>query len=310
MPPAPRRAQSSGSKWWLLLPFLILGLMLGYFVLSQGVPKPVTDAPAVEGGYVNEDYNVPAVGRGPDQIEDSAGDPTVLTANQLYAQPVPVPVRCDLPLVDDVEDELQLQSRMTDLSECLTKTFGPALEEAGYVAYQPRVVVYDTSGSTPCGDLEPVGAFYCGANQGIYLSSDLSMLGGPEIVGIDFVMAHEYAHNIQGRSGILVQRVHEHRSAVGIEEENEVNRRLETQADCLAGTFFSSVEDSVGYSASDMDYILDIAHSVGDDQFLPPEELPSTHGTSASRALWLTRGFDADEYGVCNTFVAPLEEVE
>lgn len=288
---------------------LVLALMVGYLLLSRDVPA-LPEQPSVKGEYVNEDYAIPAVGSGPAEIEDSLGDPTVLTDNGLYSEPVPAPVRCDPPDVSDVDDKLQLQSRMTSLSECLTKTFGPALEEAGYIAYQPRVLVYDTGGSTPCGELEPVGAFYCGANQGIYLSHDLSLLAGDDVAGLDYVFAHEYAHNLQGRAGILVQRIHEHRSAVGVEEENEVNRRLETQADCFAGSFFTSVEESIGYTEADKDYITDVARSVGDDQFLPPEELPSTHGTSASRELWLTRGLAAKEYGECNTFVAPLHEVE
>lgn len=310
VPPAPRSTKKGGSKWWLLLPFLVLGLMVGYFILSRDVPNPPPSRPAVEVTYVNEDYAAPAMGTGPTEIEDSFGDPSVLTSNDLYMQTVPTPVRCEPPEVSDVTDKRELQSRMANLSECLTKTFGPALEDAGYVAYQPRVVVYDTTGTTPCGPLEPVGAFYCGANQGIYVASDISTLAGSDVVGIDYVFAHEYAHNLQGRAGILAQRIHEHRSAAGVAEENEVNRRLETQADCLAGSFFKSAEESVGYTAGDKSYIVDVARSVGDDQFLPPEELPSTHGTSASRELWVTRGFDAVDYGDCNTFVAPVDEIE
>ncbi|NLE98912.1 MAG: hypothetical protein GX596_13130 [Propionibacterium sp.] len=302
-PPAPKR---SGSAWWLVLPLVVLGLMVGYYALTQGADDTAT----VDGvDYLHEDYAVPAVGEGPTQVVDTLDNPAALTDNPLYVQPVPIPVRCEPSDVTNVRDTAELQRRMDELSECLTRTFGPALEASGFQAYQPRVLVYDSAGVTPCGDLDMPNAFYCGANQGIYLSADLYRIAGTHQSRIDYVMAHEYAHNVQGRTGILIQRVYEQRKAVSEAGELEVNRRLETQADCLAASFVTSVADSVGYTDADRQEILSAARSVGDDQFLPPEDLPSTHGTSASRALWTERGFGATVFGDCNTFVAPADEV-
>jgi uncharacterized protein len=249
------------------------------------------------------------VGEGPAQVVDSQDNPALLTENPFYEQPVPIPVRCEPYEVTDVRDKDELQRRSTDLSECLTRTFGPALEASGFDAYQPRVLVYAGEGTTPCGDLEMPGAFYCGANQGIYLSADVGRLAGSTQTGVDYVLAHEYAHNVQGRTGILIQRIYEQRKASEGGLELEVNRRLETQADCLAASFVSSVSDSVGYTERDRALVIAAARSVGDDQFLPPEELPSTHGVSDSRQLWTERGLAASTFGDCNTFVAPSEEV-
>lgn len=301
----PPRRKKSGSAWWLALPIVVVGLMLGYLALTQG--SDVAGPSGVD--YVNEDYTVPAVGEGPTQVVDTRDNPAMLTDSPLYAQPVPIPVRCEATDMDDVRDKDELQRRMNELTECLTRTFGPALEAAGFEAYQPRVLVYDTTGSTPCGELDMPNAFYCGANQGIYLSADLYRIAGTHQSRIDYVMAHEYAHNVQGRTGILIQRVYEQRKATSEGGELEVNRRLETQADCFAATFISSVAESIGYTDEDRDQIIRAARSVGDDQFLPPEDLPATHGTSASRELWTTRGFAAELFGDCNTFLAPASEI-
>lgn len=302
----PRRR--SGSAWWLALPIVVVALMVGYFSLTRGA-LVVQEVAGEDVAYVNEDYAVPASGEGPTQIVDTRDNPSVLTDSPFYDQPVPVPVRCEPADVTNLSDAAELQRRSSDMSECLTKTFGPALEASGFEAYQPRVLVYSTEGTTPCGELELPGAFYCGANQGIYLSADVAKLGGRNLAGVDYVLAHEYAHNVQGRTGILIQRVYEQRKATDEARELEVSRRLETQADCLAASFVNSVSESLGYTDRERGLIVDAARSVGDDMFLPPEELPSTHGVSASRELWTERGFSATRFGDCNTFIAPADEV-
>lgn len=303
----PRRR--SGSAWWLALPIVVVALMVGYFALTRGALVVPGQVAGEDVAYVNEDYAVPATGEGPTQIVDTRDNPSVLTDSPFYDRPVPVPVRCEPADVTDLSDAAELQRRSSDMSECLTKTFGPALEASGFEAYQPRVLVYSTQGTTPCGELELPGAFYCGANQGIYLSADVAKLGGRNLAGVDYVLAHEYAHNVQGRTGILIQRVYEQRKATDEARELEVSRRLETQADCLAASFVTSVSESLGYTDRERSLIVDAARSVGDDMFLPPEELPSTHGVSASRQLWTERGFAATSFGDCNTFVAPADEV-
>lgn len=300
-PRPPKR--KSGSALWLALPVVVVALMVGYYALSRG------NSPQETVAYVNEEYVVPAAGTGPKQVVDTFDDPDVLTKNKLYEEPIAVPVRCEPASVEDIRDEDQLQARMTDLAECLTRSFGPAIEAAGYEPYQPRVLVYSTVNNTPCGELEMPGAFYCGANQGIYMSTDISRIAGKDLARLDYVMAHEYAHNVQGRTGILVQRIYAQRAASSKSMGLEINRRLETQADCLAATFVASAGDSLGYGDEDRQQIVDAARRVGDDRFMPPEELPGGHGVSDSRQLWVERGFDASLFQECNTFVAPADEV-
>lgn len=268
-------------------------------------PEREPDTPPVPSdGYQHEDYAVPAVGAGPVQVYDPYDDSSLLDANPFYEQQVPRPIRCDATEVDDVRDRAQLQARSTDMMECLTKLYGPTLEDAGFEAYHPRALVYEGTGSSPCGDLEPIGAFYCPANQSIYVSAEISELTNTYVAALDFVIAHEYSHNVQGRNGQLLQRYYEQEKAASSDEVNEVNRRLETQADCYAASAMDAMWESLGYKSDDEWVFEALADVVGD-----PPSGGGTHGVPESRALWSARGYDADRYGVCNTFVAPSDEV-
>lgn len=310
--PWPPAKKKSGNLWWLALPVVVLGMMMGYFVLTQASKGPGTGGGGTPGDdnevvYVNEEYQVPGAGQGPSEVVDSYNDPSLLDQNEFYKQKVPEPVRCEAADVSDVHNVAELEKRLQDLSECLTRTFGPPLEAAGYEPYQPRVMVYEgNGGNSPCGELEPQNAFFCGANQGIYFSADLVDVIGDDQTVWDYVMAHEYGHNVQGRNGILVQRHYSMRDAKSKPEAFELNRRLEVQADCFAASFIQSTTVSLGYDSGDHRSVVNAAKSVGD----PPDADEPLHGVSASRGLWAERGLKASTYQECNTFVAPSSEVK
>ncbi len=305
-PPPPRRR---GGTWlWVLLPATVLAVMVGYLVLTHQSGSSGDGTGDADVTYVNEEYTVPGADQGPTTVVDPLDDPSVLDRNPFYAQTVPVPVRCEADDVTDLSSTSQLAERLSDLSECLTRTFGPALEDAGFEAFQPRVTVYQGEGGEgPCGELPRQNAFFCAINQRIYFAQDLGDLVSKDLAAWDYVMAHEYAHNVQGRTGILVQRHYSARSAHSKAEALEVNRRLEVQADCLAGSFIRSGEHSLGYGASDRRRIVRTAERTGDD--IAGDNSPGTHGRSANRVLWTERGLEARTYEDCNTFVAPEEEV-
>lgn len=311
--PWPQPKKKSGSLWWLALPVVVLGLMMGYLVLTQSSKGPGNTGGGGTPGndnevvYVNEEYQVPGAGQGPSEVVDSYNDPSLLDSNEFYQQKVPEPVRCEAPDVANIRDADELEQRLQALSECLTRTFGPPLEAAGYEPYQPRVKVYEgNGGNSPCGELEPRNAFFCAANQGIYFSAELVDVIGDDQTVWDYVMAHEYGHNVQGRNGILVQRHYSMRDAKSKPQAFELNRRLEVQADCLAASFIQSVTVSLGYDSGDYRSVVKAAEFVGD----PPDAEEPLHGVSASRGLWTERGLKASTYQECNTFVAPSSEVK
>lgn len=325
--PSPKRG---GSGWWLALPLVVVALMIGYFALTQGAspgpeeptnhdPTPThtgpngdpsdddTDPPT-DVAYKNEDYRVPAIGQGPAEVYDPHDRPALLNANPFYSQKVAEPVFCEARAVEDVTDARSLQDRMEDLGECLTRVHGPALEAAGFKAHRPQVLVYSSDGESPCGKLDEAGAFYCPANQRIYMSDQISLIAGKDITAIDYVMAHEYSHNVQGRNGSLLQRYYEQKKLGSKEEQAEVTRRIETQADCYAAAFMHSVSHAMRYDDRDRELVIRTAGSVGDNPN-PKNGEPGTHGVAKSRMLWTKRGWEASTYNECNTFSAPSSEV-
>ena len=102
--------------------------------------------------------------------------------------------------------------------------------------------------TTKCGRTG-VNAFYCTADQQVYYSNLLPQALPGEVRNnkwtADIVMAHEFGHAVQGRTGILVSG-----HALGQESGDEGTalrymRRLETQADCFSGMFVRSVSLSL-----------------------------------------------------------------
>lgn len=274
--------------------------------------------------YQNEDYQVPSVSSSPPDLEipETMGElMDLLEANPIYEETFPVPVRCDLPLetgASSLSDEA-LEQRMTTYIDCLTRAWGPTLEAAGFIAYQPRVTVYPGGGTvnTPCGTAESMNAFYCGGDQNLYLAPDIAGVLPPataeERLLFELVMAHEYGHAMQGRTGVFAAS-----AILAYDEEDEavaleLSRRTEVQADCFAGLGLLSLGQSMGMDENDVAAMSQISFEIGDDQlaerFGGDPTVLGNHGTGQNRQLWIERGFSGTDISTCNTWVAPPDEV-
>lgn len=109
------------------------------------------------------------------------------------------------------------------------------------------------------------------------------------------VLAHEYGHHVQQLSGIMTAfNSRKYKNAKAVLPEL---RKIELQAECLSGAFLGSVWRSLDRRESDFRYVLNAAYST------------ATHGTAKNIAYWLTRGFQQDSPGACNTFTAPRSRV-
>ncbi|SDE02546.1 neutral zinc metallopeptidase [Auraticoccus monumenti] len=273
-----------------------------------------------EVAYENEDYEVPPESATPPALPDyptTFDDAYVaLEENPLYVQTMPEPVRCELPAGNPWEmGDDELDAYITEEMACLTRVWQPALNAAGWAEVRPQVTVYSDSVTSGCGSMqgeEAVNAFYCPADQSVYFSTlmfeYLPDLRQPNIAAL--VMAHEYGHNVQARSNLLIpgQLLVANTDDEGTQL--ELSRRLEVQADCFAGSFFTSTRTSLGLTEEDFAGMEQALFNIGDDQLTGDPDVVGNHGHGDNRQLWGARGWTSTALSVCNSFIAPSSEVE
>lgn len=260
--------------------------------------------------YQNDEYRVPAPDRNPPPlpVPQTYGEAEQwITDSTFYAQTVPAPVRCNSqPINVSTASDAQLESHFEGLMECLVRVWEMPITNAKFVIVRPTVTIYGEELTTKCGTTG-INAFYCSADQQVYYSRYLpqALPVGKSKWTADIVMAHEFGHALQGRTGILISA-----NALGQESgekrtELQYMRRLETQADCFSGMFIRSVSESMGVQQQDLDGILQIYVAIGDDELSGQPNIVGNHGLGRSRRYWGQMGLANSEVGKCNTFVAP-----
>ncbi len=183
---------------------------------------------------------------------------------------------------------------------------------AADLAYEPaHLVFFHTRVSTGCGPQgDSSGPFYCPADHTVYLNTDFfDSLG--RTFGIEspfaagYIVGHEVGHHVQQQLGTLAQvnRLAEEDPA-GV---NGRSVRVELQADCYAGVWLHSVSRAGELTRGDVRDILTAAAVVGDDfqrqrAGRPLEPETWTHGSSAQRQQWLSRGKESGRPALCDTF--------
>jgi predicted metalloprotease len=176
-----------------------------------------------------------------------------------------------------------------------------------------KVVLYSDATATGCGRGEAaVGPFYCPRDERVYLDVTFfrelrQRFGVPGEFAQAYVIAHELGHHVQRLTGTsdLVERA-PMRAQRG---EGHLSVRLELQADCYAGVWARSAEDRGLIGRGDIDSAMRAAAAVGDDRLqkeaqgtVRPESW--THGSSAERVRWFSRGHDRGSAEACDTFAA------
>lgn len=177
---------------------------------------------------------------------------------------------------------------------------------------EPTLVLYTDQVQSACGVAgSQVGPFYCPADQKLYI--DLSFYdqlsqeyGASGDFAMAYVVAHEVGHHVQNLLGIMDQ-VQGYRTQVSETEYNELNVRLELQADYLAGVWANYVQDQGVLEEGDFEEALQAAYAVGDDTLQKEQQgyvVPDsfTHGTSEQRMRWFTKGFETGDLSGGDTF--------
>lgn len=195
--------------------------------------------------------------------------------------------------------------------------WGSVFSEGGRQYREPSLILFTDQVQSACGYAgAATGPFYCPADEKVYL--DLSFfdemqvkLGAPGDFALAYVIAHEVGHHVQNQLGIMEQ-VMSRRGRVSEREFNQLQVRLELQADFLAGVWAHYAKQAAGYlEEGDIEEGLNAASAVGDDRiqrrtqgYIVPDAF--THGTSEQRVRWFKKGLETGDINQGDTFGADI----
>jgi predicted metalloprotease len=191
--------------------------------------------------------------------------------------------------------------------------------QSGRTYEAPTLVMF--SGATPsaCGYAQSaMGPFYCPNDRKVYLDTsffdDLERrFRGCEIGSKScqfaqaYVITHEIGHHVQNLLGILPQ-VQQRQLGLDQVESNQLQVRVELQADCLAGVWGHYAGEKWGViEPGDVEAAIQTASAIGDDRlqrrsqgYVVPDAF--THGSSEQRTRWFLTGLRSGQVASCDTF--------
>lgn len=187
---------------------------------------------------------------------------------------------------------------LQDVDRFWTRTFATSDLPEPRVAY-----VWVPPGSrvlTACGDAaNDDAAFYCPADDTIYVAQSfaarlyqgvLDLPGTGRAAGdfaVAYVLAHEYAHNLQTELGIFSSL------------RSESAKPFELQADCLSGVWAYSAFAEGAITEADIEEAAQAALAVGDFDVSNEQH----HGTPEERRAAFLTGFETGAPSSCDRFL-------
>ncbi len=197
-----------------------------------------------------------------------------------------------------------------------TENVWDSIFAAGGSTYrQPKLVLFNSAVQSACGfSSAATGPFYCPADEKVYIDLNFleemqQRLNAPGDFAIAYIISHEVGHHVQKLLGILEQ-VQAYQGQMDQREYNQLTVRLELQADFLAGVWAHHAQRMANIiEEGDLEEAFNAAGSVGDDRiqkqsqgYIVPDSF--THGTSAQRVNWFTRGWRTGDLNQGDTFNA------
>lgn len=192
--------------------------------------------------------------------------------------------------------------------DSLNSTWARVFQEQGLGDrfQQPTLHLYSGGVRTACGSgSSSMGPFYCPGDQTIYIDTSFydqlaRMSGNSGDFARYYVLAHEYGHHIQTITGISDQ-IRSVQGQVGRTQGNQLQVRMELQADCYAGVWAGRNRNLI--EPGDIEEGMQAASAIGDDALTQGRVSAEnfTHGTSAQRSEALRAGLRGDDR-VCDQY--------
>ena len=193
--------------------------------------------------------------------------------------------------------------------------------QAGRTYEGPTLVMFSGATRSGCGFAQSaMGPFYCPTDRKVYLDTSFFQDLERRFRGCDvgskscqfsqaYVITHEIGHHVQNLLGILPQ-VQEAQRSMDSVESNQLQVRVELQADCLAGVWAHHAEEKWRFiEPGDVEAAMQTASAIGDDRlqrrsqgYVVPDAF--THGSSEQRTRWFMTGLRSGQVSSCDTFQA------
>ena len=197
--------------------------------------------------------------------------------------------------------------------------WGKMFRESGNQYEPPTLVMFSEATRSGCGFAQSaMGPFYCPLDHKVYLDTSFFRDLERQFHGCNagskacqfsqaYVITHEIGHHVQNLLGILpkVQRMQQ---SLDKPEANQLQVRVELQADCLAGVWANHSEQEWQFiEPGDVEAAMQTASAIGDDRlqrqsqgYVVPDAF--THGSSAQRTRWFMNGLKSGKVESCDTF--------
>ena len=192
-------------------------------------------------------------------------------------------------------------------------TWKKEFRDNGGTYRSPTLVIFDGVVASACGQAAgATGPFYCPNDEKVYI--DLAFyrqlrqqMGAPGDFAQAYVIAHEIGHHVQHQLGID-QQVQKMQRRLPQAQANQLSVRLELQADCFAGVWaHRTATQRQTLEEGDIEEAINAAGRIGDDTLqrqstgrVRPDSF--THGSSAQRQRWFTKGLQSGDMNQCDTF--------
>lgn len=228
--------------------------------------------------------------------QTTAALPPVLTRNKIYRSGIASPQSCNIPEIR-TGSAASLKYFHKAMANCANRFWAARFKAAGLRYTKPRVHI-TTGSNSVCGKITSNGAQYCPTQRTVAIRIMKRDLQDPYKMNIAHSVAHEWGHHVQQITGILdAQNVLYWRTRGTAR--NILSHRLEMQAECFAGVFYSSTLDSIN-PGIEWEQWLDSVSRANESK---------VHGKPRNLAYWQGRGYEGASARYCNTWTATKSRV-
>jgi uncharacterized protein len=193
--------------------------------------------------------------------------------------------------------------------------------QSGRTYEPPTLVMFSGVTRSGCGFAQSaMGPFYCPNDRKVYLDTSFFQDLERRFRACDagskscqfseaYVISHEIGHHVQNLLGIL-PKVQQLQQGMDKADSNQLQVRVELQADCLAGVWAHHSQESWSFiEPGDVEAAMQTASAIGDDRlqrqaqgYVVPDAF--THGSSQQRTRWFMTGLRSGKLESCDTFNA------